>query len=158
MFRANRASGIVVIFLDPFNLGFEFCNHLALLLHETSLFICELGFQVHDLLFELSDALLQLHLDEFFVITCIVLHLLDYALVLLLERFHLFPVLISQVGLHLFKLLLRPDLQCLKFRLDISKLLTESLGRLIATLHSLVQLSLHIGKFGLEGGQLVLQT
>ena len=84
MFRADRASGIVVILFDPFNLGFKFSNHLALLLHETSLFICELSFQVHDLLFELSDALLQLHLNEFFVITCVILHLLDYAFVLLL--------------------------------------------------------------------------
>ena len=106
MLRSHLSHNFTVILFQLFNLLFEVAHNFALLLHQLIFLISKSCFQVNYLLLQLSDAFLQLHLDEFLVTACVIFQLLDHALILFFELLHLSSMLLSQVSLKLFILLL----------------------------------------------------
>lgn len=106
--------------------------------------------QLDDLLLEVNDALLQLHLDELFVTTCVLPHLVKHALVLLLELIHLTAMLLSQARLHLIVVLLGLLFESLEFFLCLLKLYAKGFARLITALHRIVELRLEVHDFGAQ--------
>ena len=93
-----------VALLESGDLSLEVRNHLALGLLELGLLVSEGGTEVYDSLFELRDAFLELHLEEFLVAVGVTPHLVKHLLVLVLEGLQLTLVPLVQFLLHIREL------------------------------------------------------
>lgn len=148
MFFPDLGNNPAVVFFHPINLFLELRDRFLLLRHEPILIFGMLGLQVDNLLLQLSDSLLQLQLDEFFVAAGIHPHLLQHSLVLLLQLLQLAAALLVQVTLHLFKILFGRLFELVKLLGDFLQLTSELIGCLVTTLHRVVELSLQIFDLG----------
>ena len=100
-----------VLFAHLLYLLLEFFDDLHLLSHKGLLIFAKLGLKPLNLLLKVPYLLLQLHLQEFFVVCSIGLELSNHCLVFVLLSCNLTLVLVCQASLHVLKLFFRLDFQ-----------------------------------------------
>ena len=128
----------LVVLLELIYASLELARCLLLLLHQRLFLRGVRLFELNDLLFEVLNTLLHLHLHELLVAAGILSQLVQHALVLLLELLHLPPMLLGQARLHLIVLLLGLLLEGLELLLQLLQLFAQGFTCLVTTLHRLV--------------------